>query len=407
MATANLSAIGGLLKRTYKDPIREQMNNSSVLYFRLAKEDDEELFGEDLTARISLAHARNQGISWRAEGGTIGAAGTRRHTHSTIAPAYVYGQIRLSRQAIKATRRQEGRFAALVDNEVGGMVEGLKIEVNRSMWGDGSGAMARITQATGAIAAGTLFTVDDASRLESGMIIDSWSAKSGGAQGLNSVTIDQVDYRNNKISLTTMQTVTLNDYIFREDSRGLVMMGIEGIVDGLDSAGARIITTLQGISRSSNLWWEGNVVDNGGTLQNLALTRIQQTFELGEIMSSGRTSVIASGYDMRRAYIDLTIADRRYVNHLSLDGGFRALEYTGGGEPVPWVAERHGKKNTIYFLDERTLKVYRASDFDWIDEDGAVFRKVQDVDEFEATCAAYLNLGVSSSNKNSVLRDQQ
>lgn len=409
MATVNLSAIGGLVKRTYKDPIREQMNNSSVLYYRLAKEDDEEVYGEDLTTRISLAHQRNQGIGWRSEGGTLPASRQRKHTHSTIAMAYLYGQIRLSRQAIKATRRQEGRFAAVVDNEVGGMVEGLKVEVNRAMWGDGSGALARITETTGAVAANTLFAVDDASRLEPDMVVDTFTAKSAGTAHLASVVIDQVDYRNNKISLTTMETVTQDDYIFREDSRGLLMMGIEGIVDGLDGAGNRILTALQGITRSSNLFWEGNVIDNGGggSLQNMTLTRIQQAFELGEIMSSGKTSLIASGYDMRRAYIELTIADRRYVNHLSLDGGFRALEYTGGGEPVPWVAERHGKKNTVFFLDERTLKIYRASDFDWLDEDGSVFRKVSDVDEFEATCAAYLNLGCSSCNKNTVLREQQ
>src|SRR5689334_6728426 len=100
MATVNLSAIGGLVKRTYKDPIREQMNNSSVLYFRLSKEDDEEVFGEDLTTRISLAHQRNQGIGWRSEGGTLPTPLQRKHTHSTIAMAYLYGSIRISRQAI-------------------------------------------------------------------------------------------------------------------------------------------------------------------------------------------------------------------------------------------------------------------------------------------------------------------
>lgn len=407
MATANLSGIGGLLKRTYKGPIREQVNSSAVLYFRLAKEDDEEVYGEDLTTRISLFHKRNQGIGWRAEGGTLPTPDRRSHTHSTIAMAYLYGQIRISRQAIKASRREDGRFAAVVDNEVGGMVEGLKVEVNRAMWGDGSGAMSRITAPTGAVLAGVLFAVDDASRLEPGMVIDTFAAKTGGVIVLDSVTIDQVDYRNNKISFTTNQTVTQNDFIFREDSRGLLMMGIEGIVDGADSAGARIVTTLQGINRSTNLFWDASVIDNGGTLQDLDLTRIQQAFELGEIMSQGKTSLILSGYDMRRAYLELTVADRRYVNHLTLDGGFSALEYTGGGEPVPWVAERMGLKNKTFFIDERTMKIYRAADFDWLDEDGAVFRKVPNVDEFEATCAAYLNLGSSSNNKNTVLRDQQ
>lgn len=404
---ATLSTIGGLLKRTYKGPIREQINSSSILYFRLAKEDDEEVYGEDLTTRIPLFHQRNQGIGWRAENATLPTARNRKHTHSTIAMAYLYGSIELTRQTIKASRKEDGRFAAAVDNEVGGMVEGLKVEVNRAMWGDGSGAMARITAPTGAVAANTLFAVDDASRLEPDMVIDTYAAKSGGAVVLDSVVIDQVDYKNNKISLTTMQTVTQNDYIFREDSRGLLMMGIEGIVDGADSAGNRIVTSLQGITRSSNLFWEGNVIDNGGVNVDLDAQTMQQAFELGEIMSGGKTSLILSGYDMRRAYLELTVADRRYVNHLTLDGGWSALEYTGGGEPVPWVADRMGLKNRIFCLDERTFKIYRAADFDWLDEDGAVFRKISGKDAFEATCAAYLNLGCSSCNKNTVLRDRQ
>lgn len=404
MATQTLSNIGGYLKQFYVGPIREQLNNSSVIHYRLQK-NEEDVSGEDLTARIPLFFKRNQGIGWRAEGGALPTAGTRSHVKATVAMGFLYGQIRISGQSIRGSRDNAYAFAKVVDNEVRGMVEGMKIEANRAWWGDGSGALSRISQATGAIAAEAFFSVTDASRLEAGMVIDTFAAKTGGVVVLDSKTISQVDRKTNKISLTTAETVTLDNFIFREDSRGLYAMGLEGIVDGADSAGARILATLQAITRSTNIWWDANVLDNGGVLRDITLPLVQQAFELGEIIGQGRTSLIVSKHAQRNSYLDLMLADRRYVGQLTLDGGWSALEYSGGGEPVPWVVDYMAIKNSIYMLDERTLAIYRASDFDWMDLDGAVLRKVVNVDEYEATCYSYLNLGTSSANKSTVLRD--
>ena len=322
MATQTLSNLGTALKQTYLGPIRDQLNNATIAYNRLEKH-DEEVTGLDLTVQIPLFHGRNQGIGWRAEGGTLPTAGRRSHTKASLAMAYVYGQIKISGQAIKASRSNMGAFTKVVTNEVRGMVQGMKVELNRAMWGDGSGAMAKITQATGSITAGDYFTVDDATRLENGMTFDTYAAKTGGSVVLDSKIISQVDVRNNKVSLTTTQTVTQNDFIFREDSRGLLMMGLEGIVDGADTAGNRIVSTHQGIARSTNIWWDGNVLDNSGTDRAISNTLVQQAFELGEIVGGGRCSLIMSGYPVRRAFIDLQLVDRRFAGMTTLDGGWR------------------------------------------------------------------------------------
>lgn len=407
MATQTLSNISGMLKNLYIGPIRDQLNNSTVLFNRLEK-NEEDVHGADLTARIPLFHKRNQGIGWRSEGGTLPTADRRTHTQTTIAMAYLYGQIKISGQAIRGSKNAATAFAKVITNEVRGMVEGLKIEVNRAMWGDGSGALSQVNQGTGSVTADVLFSVDDASKFEVGMVVDTYAAKTGGSVVLDSKTVSEVDVLNNKIALSTTETITDNHYFFREDSRGLSMMGIEGIVDGLDSAGNRIVTALQGITRSTagNKFWESPVIDNGGANQALAISRIQQAYEIGEIVGQGKCSLIMSTYALRRSYFDLMAIDKRYVNSLKLDGGWQALEYTGGGSSTPWVVDRMAKAKSIYFLDERTLGIYRAADFDWMDLDGAVLRKVSGTDEYEGTCFSYVNLGASACNKNSVLRDQ-
>lgn len=406
MATQTLSNISGFLKQFYVGPIREELNNSSVLHYRIQK-NEEDVSGEDLIARIPMFYKRNQGIGWRAEGGTLPTAGARSHTKAQIAMAYLYGSIAVSGQAIRGSRDNSYAFAKVIDNEVRGMVEGLKIEANRAWWGDGSGALCRITQATGSITAGNYLTVDNAAQLEAGMVVDMYSAKSGGVQHLASVVIAQVDRRNNKISLETTQTVTVSDYIFREGSRGLYPMGLTGLIDGYDSQGNQLLTQVQGINRVTNIWSQGNVLDNNATLRALSLTLIQQAFELGEIIGQGRCSVILTTYALRRAYLALEVADRRFVDKMVLDGGFSALEYSGGGEPVPMVVDYMAPVNQMWFPDERTFAIYRASDFDWMDLDGAVLRKTTGVDQYEATAYSYMNLGCSAPNKNTVLRDVQ
>lgn len=409
MSTQTLANIAGSLKIDYKGPIQEQLNNTTALWSRISKNEDD-VSGEDLTAKIPLMYARNQGIGWRAASGTLPTSGRRNYTKASVAMAYLYGSIEIEGQAIKASRKNELAFAKAVDAEIRGMVQGLKLEVNRCIWGRGTGALARIGSGTTAVALGTLFSVDDVSRLEPGMVIDTFTtnATSGGTAGFDSKAIDQVDHKNNKISMVDDLSGASNeasDYIYREDSRGYVMMGLEGITDGADAAGNRLITTLEGITRSTSLYWDGNVLDNAGVNRALTIDLTQQAYELGEIIGQGKVSSIWSGYPLRRKYLDVCTADRRYVGTMKFDLGWSALEYTGGGESTPWFVDRMCLANKVFFLDEDKLEILRAADFDWMDLDGAVLRKVSSKDQYEGTCYAYMNLATKQPNTSTVLRD--
>ena len=405
MATQTLSNIGGYLKRFYSGPIRDELNNSSVLDAQWKR--DEPVSGDSLTAYIPHNYKRNQGIGFRAENSTLPTAGRRDHKYSSAALAFMYGSIELTGQSIRGSRDNATSFAKVVENEFKGMIQGLKKEKNRAWWGDGSGALSRVTQGTGAQSAEAFWTVDDASRLEPGMVIDSYTAKSGGSQNLDSVTISQVDYRNNKVSLTTMQTITQNDYLFREDSRGLYPMGILGLIDGADSAGSRILAAVQGITRANDIWFDANVLDNGGALRDANLDLIQQAFVLGEIIGQGRCKLIMLTYQLRRTYLDLLVADRRYVDKMKLAGGWTGLEYIGGAEPVAIVVDHMAPKNQAWFIDVDSFQVEHAGDIDFMDLDGAVLRKVSGKDVYEATVFQYLTLACDAPNKNTVVRDLQ
>lgn len=409
MAIQTLTNIAGYLKKYYMPDIHKQHSQSTELRKRLVK-NSENISGLDLTANISMNSADNQeGIGWRAESGTLPTPGRRSHQYSTCPLTYVYGAIRISGQAIAGSKKSSHALANAVNDEVKGISKGLMEEIDRQMHGRGTGALARLLETTNQ-AAGTAITVDDARRLKKGMKVDSYTtnASSGGTVGLDSVTIANVDLVNNTISFTTNPgTDETNDYLYREDSRGLSMMGIEGIIDGQDSTGARLLATIQGITRADDWWADANVLDNGGEDTDLTNDAIQQGVDLAEEIGDADIDLIVTTRALRQSYLDFNLADRRYVAPTpKVDGGWDGVSYTGGSRPIPMVVSKHCQIGCLYGIDTSQLEVVQTGELSPIDFDGNMFRLAGD-DSFTAYFHQYINLAAKRFNCHFVLRDRQ
>lgn len=127
---------------------------------------------------------------------------------------------------------------------------------------------------------------------------------------------------------------------------------------------------------------------------------MQQAFDAAE-EEGGEISLVITSRAQRRKYLSLVKADGRFVNNLTMDGGFTGLEYNG----IPLVVDRHSHPGRMFFLDESTLQFYRMSDVDWMSEDGSILSRVANKDAYEATMYLYATLGCSACNKNSLLDD--
>jgi hypothetical protein len=113
----------------------------------------------------------------------------------------------------------------------------------------------------------------------------------------------------------------------------------------------------------------------------------------------GEVSAIYTTFGVRRAYQALLTTDRQYVNTMDLKGGAKAIAY----DNMPIIADKNCPANKMYFIDENALKFYRLSDFDWMQEDGAVLSRVSGSDAYEATMFLYSELGTSARNAHAVL----
>ena len=59
----------------------------------------------------------------------------------------------------------------------------------------------------------------------------------------------------------------------------------------------------------------------------------------------------------------------------------------------------------IYFLTLKDLHMYRMSDYQWMDKDGAVLARISGYDAYEAVLFRYAELGCKRRNSHGVLCD--
>ncbi|NIQ83150.1 MAG: hypothetical protein GTN93_34805, partial [Anaerolineae bacterium] len=88
------------------------------------------------------------------------------------------------------------------------------------------------------------------------------------------------------------------------------------------------------------------------------LTAINQV-----VINSGKfPTVLVSDYATQELYFALLTAQPRYMvaedSAKTLDGGFRALTFTGGGQPIPWIADRLAPAQTLYMIHEPDIQVF-------------------------------------------------
>lgn len=202
----------------------------------------------------------------------------------------------------------------------------------------------------------------------------------------------------------------------------LEMMGIRGIVtdtniddvafdDGTDkgfaSASAPAADILQGLDVDSYAWFKAQVMSASGgrytSQRQLTPTLMQQMFDKVEL-KAGKDygpDMILTTHAIRREYLDYMEARRRDVNTMALDGGFSAIDYNG----VPFTVDPDAIDGEMYFLTLKDLQLYRMSDYDWMDKDGAILSRLTGYDAYEAVLFRYAELGINNRANQGVITD--
>lgn len=391
MPGATLTTFDSILKTQYIGPLNEQLNNKVLLLSRIEKDYDS-VVGKNFT--IPLHVSRNEGTGARSDGGALPTAGQQGYKDCIVPMRYLYHRIQITGPTIKAARNNEGAFIRAIDSEMRGAERDLRSSMNRQVFGDGSGSLT----ACGVTSNSTTVVVSSTAKLRVGMPIDVLVTADGttgtGAVGrtVSSIT-SATQFVISGAAITTDATYS----VYIAGSRNLEMMGLSGIVSASDPASG----SLQGLAVATYSYWKAQSLSNSGTNRAISETLMQTAEDYVEQNSDGQVTSIYTSYGVRRAYQALLTANKIFQNPMELKGGYKALEFNG----KPLIADKDCQANRLYFVDESKLSLYRLSDMDWMQEDGAILSRVSGYDAYEAVLYVYHELGCKARNAHCLLSD--
>lgn len=407
----NLSAASEILKVRYIGTIREQLNNATVLLSKIGRQ-DQMISGKDFTVPLHTGRNTSAGTGL-TDGGTLPTAGQQTYQTTIVPNKYLYGRIQVTGPTIAATRDNAGAFIEALNSEVDGLMRDFKRDLNRQLNGDGTGALAYLTASIDTAVGSTVSSrVDDnlgnpfVHLPTSAFVVDVLDATTATTQGTFTAVLGAADSTSYAVTSSTVSVAVSGsgdgDMLIRSGAMGLEMMGIQGIISASNPHASVNATGLQGLAVASHPYWKAQVVGADASPAALAFDDMQQVID--QIASSSDYSesdiqFLFSNYGVRRAYYKLCIAERRHVNTMELDGGFKAVDFNG----IPWVVDPQCRREALFYVVPDTMKIFRTSDFDWMDKDGSYLARASNVDAYEAVLFHYGNLACLSRNGNGVL----
>jgi len=340
---------------------------------------------------------RNQGIGARDVREKLPTAGAQKYKQAHLYLKNLYGSIEVDGQLFEQAAEDYQAFINVVDNEIKGLRRDLAVDMNRQIYGDGTGTLGVVASAA---TASLTVEFDDVHWIDYGMVVDVLDASGAFAQLHNEVSVVSVDTATNVVTFDTAVTVAIGDIIVRAsnstNSYGKELTGLGAIVS---STGV-----LHEIDPDDTPVWASTEVTLGsagtpGTLTELDLISLVQKVD----KQGGDVDVFLASPGVYNAYWNLLQSFRQFTNTASLTGGQRSFTFEALGKPIKFVSDYAAPKGTLYALSSKELVLNRKKDWSWMDRDGSMWSRVSDTDAYEARYYMYGELGTYRRNAHAKL----
>lgn len=401
-----MTTADNILKEIYEPRVRDQLQSEVITLSRVEQTTDgvsQDAVGGKYV-RFSVRVKRNHGIGARNEMEALPAPKTQDYRSAQVRLAYQYGAIQLSGQTFELAESNAQAFASVLDQEVNGMREGLKKDMNRQVYGTTTGILA---VATGA-GTTTTFVTTNAQYLEVGMFVDYYDVTDTNSVNVlvnANVEITDITESAGTYTVTFGSSVTatgVGDFLTRTGSRSKEIVGFEHIVAGLTNTNA-LGTGGGALYNITHPTWTGNMESTAGAISEGRLINMIDKIRT----RGGSTTVMFTSLGVRRAYANLLEQQRRYVNTTKFTGGFSGLAFTTDNGDIPMVSDFDCQPGRIYFMNEKNLKLYKANDWSWMNRDGSQWQRViestGEYDAYRARLFRYHQLGTDRRNTHGLM----
>ena len=391
--TVTMSTLSAITKEVYEGSLRKQLNDEVKTLRRIERSSNgvtSTVGGKYVT--FPIHYGRNGGIGARNEMEDLPAAGQQATAAAQIGLKYQYGSIALSGQTLRLVDSNYQAFISALELETNGLKTDLAKNLNQQVYRDGSGTLATFS-AVGAVATITVGT-QYVRNFTVGTVVDTYTGTTLTDAGK---VVTGVNWSAGTVTFGSAVTSGVTSLV-RAGSYNKEWTGLGKIVD---SSG-----TLYNIDPSNVDVWR-SVVDT--SVSDRALTEGRLISNIDAVAENGgKTSVMFTTKGVRRSYFALLVQQRQFVNtsreNKSFEGGFVGLAFTTDEGEVPIVTDVDCPKGHIFGLSEKNIKVYRESDWSFMNEDGNMWVRVPGSvagtwkDAYSATMFQYSELGTDRRN---------
>ena len=399
--TVSSSTIDGILKEDYViNNIKDTVNMSTYFLSRIRAR--KSTGGRQF--RFPVRFEVSEGQGFRSELETLPEPGYGAYQQAKGNFTHQYGRIRITGQAIHATNR--AAFTQSLGSAITNCRDGFKLVTYRGTWGKRDGIIAEVKAIVTVGAAGDIddvttqnpygLTYDAAISkatmhpyFRKGMRVSFGTYASGVWTSKNTGEITGILSNGTlKVKFKKDTNLAVGDKIVRADAVGTKVVGdfnksYRGVLETVQDSGEYL-----GITRTEEPGWQSNEIDaNANTLSEDLL---QEGFDASEIEGNGMMdpNLLISNHATRRIYQNLRYSQKRIVNNLNLKGGHNAIEFNG----KPWVRDKLCPPEHLFYLNTEDWCWFYNADVQWIDNDGSILDREENVHAFKGALYAFRDL---------------
>lgn len=392
----------GILKSKYLPVVREQLNSKTMLLNQIERSSRNV---EGLEVVQSLHVGRNPGIGARQELEQLPDPGNQSYVKSRTDLRYNYARSAVSGPLMKATRTDEGSWVRAVASEQKGMVTDLRNDVNRQLFGTSDGVIADLadTGSSTTVTLATTATSTQARQIKKNMKVDIGTVANP-TQTAQARTVTSVNVAAKTFTISgSAIDVAAGDKVFVSGNggAGADQREITGLQTIVGNTG-----TLHGVDSSVYNEWQSFVDDNSGTPRAATEGLFQAALDEIDTVSGGEDVdlIVTSNGVMRNFYNGLA-ARRQIVNTTKISGGFSAVSIVTTRGETNFISDKDAPQGMAFLLDTDHLTFNEASDWEFMDDDGAILSRLANTDAYEFTLYKYAELTTDMRNAHGLIKD--
>lgn len=406
---ANTTTLASVLKTVYTSDLVDLLPQDVPLLKSAQKREQKEWEGKD-TMPVPIHVERSNAVMAGREGGPIIEPDNQGYENLLIPRRLVWGRVSITGPLMKAAKTNRSRFVDVMTSELDGLRNDTMDELGRMIGGDGRGILCLASTA----GTGTTEVVVDAPGGVAGdtngarfvqrkmkiAILDATGASVLAVRRVTQIGFGATNDGKRFTVNSALSSTQLPDNAIIVRAPNLTISDVADTNYNIEPLGLRAMlddgtfqATYCGLSRATYDVLQTPAISSIGALSTDVL---QQLLDVASQKAGGKITEHWMHHSTRRSYLAILVAARRYLSTSganSHDAGFKgaALDTAPEFSDRPIYVDKDLAYGTWYMLDPRGFRYYPNAEFEWMDEDGAIWDRERGVDSFEATCRWFGN----------------